>query len=152
MNSYFRVGIAAVCFMLPGVSLASTVTYEANGSQYTLLIDPHGSAPSELPKSYDYRSYNCRIGDKPGTPTVVLQKSSPVVTIPVINDPPAGDPPAGDPPAGNDPPADPPPVTDIIQTPPGAAVPLPAPASMAGVGLAVVAIFYWIRSLRQERA
>lgn len=140
MKSVLCAGVAGICLILPGISVASTVNFEVTGSGYSVLFDPQGSGPCSLPPSYDYRSYDCRIGSKP--------------TYIVFTPPPK--PPTF--PANNNPPTDPNlPVTQPIITEPicptnPPAAPLPASSAMAGVGLAITAIFSWMSSLRPARA
>jgi hypothetical protein len=142
MKSLLRAGIAGICLIIPGVSVASTVSFEVTGSGYTLLFDPQGSGPSTLPPSYDYRSYDCRIGSKP-TLVVVFTPPPKTETFPGDNNPPAGP----------KLPVIQPVIPDPIVCPTNpAAVPLPASSEMAGAGLAVAAIFSWMRSRRAARA
>jgi hypothetical protein len=129
--------------MIPGVSLASTINFEVTGSNYTLLFDPQGSGPSTLPPSCDYRSYDCRIGKTP----VVLFTPPPVIYTNPTHDNPPVEPPKGPTPPTNQP-VNPEPT---CPTDP-ASVPLPASSEMAGAGLAVAAMFSWMRSRRVARA
>jgi len=148
MKSFLRAGAAGLCLLLPGISLASTLNFECAGSQYTLLFDPRGCNPSQLPKGNFYRSYDCRIGDK-YQPVIIF---TPVVkTPPIVNDPPKDStlPKPNDPPQGNDPVN---PVVPILPPACPASVPLPAPSEMAGAGLAATALLSWIRARRQVRA
>jgi hypothetical protein len=140
MKSFLRAGIAGICLIVPGVSVASTVSFEVTGSGYTLMFDPQGSGPSALPPSYDYRSYDCRIGK----PIYVVYTPPPKTqTFPPTNNPPAGP----------KLPVIQPVVPDPIICPTNpAAVPLPASSEMAGVGLAIAAIFSWMRSRRTAHA
>jgi hypothetical protein len=149
-------GVAGLGLILPGISFASTLNFIVTGSGYTLLFDPHGSGPSELPPSYDYHAYDCRIGDKPTMPVVVFTPPPPpkIVSTPVDPNPPAifPKPPTG----GTNPPSNPPAGLPIVNPvgpgPSPDAVPLPAPSAMAGAGLAAAAIFYGLRSRRYARA
>src|ERR1700691_5977585 len=97
MKTFLRMAAAAALFMIPGISAASSLDYVQSGSQCTVLFDPNGSGVDNLPASFFYRSYNCRIGSKP-----VVIPNLHVVTPP--------------PPTGNTTP--PPPVTTDISTPP----------------------------------
>jgi hypothetical protein len=145
MKLSLRTGIAGLCLMIPSVSVASTISFEVTGSQYTLLFDPQGGGPSTLPPSCDYRSYNCRIGQKP---VQVVFTTPPVIyTNPIDIKPP------GNPPKGPNPPVNQPITPEPIVCPTDpASVPLPASSEMAGAGLAVAAMFSWIRSRRLARA
>jgi hypothetical protein len=154
MKTSLRAIAAAALLMLPGISMASTLDYEQSGSKYTVLFDPNGSGGSNLPSSFFYRSYDCRIGSKP----VVVND----VHI-VIPPPPAGGttppPPTNDitPPdsGGTNPSGTTIPPGNGGNTPPYTnpggcdgpmAVPLPASSEMAGAGLVVIALASWKRS------
>jgi hypothetical protein len=140
MKSLLCAGVAGICLILPGISTASTVNFEVTGPGYTVLFDPQGSGACSLPPSYDYRSYDCRIGSKP-TPVVVYTPPPKIETYPpVVNNPPAGP----------NLPVNQPIITEPVCPVPSA--PLPASSVMGGAGLAMVAIFSWMRSRRPARA
>src|ERR1700691_2076450 len=65
MQTFLRATAAAALLMIPGISAASSLDYEQSGSQYTVLFNPNGSGTDNLPPSFYYRSYDCRIGSKP---------------------------------------------------------------------------------------
>ncbi|HEY1923147.1 MAG TPA: hypothetical protein VGG44_10395 [Tepidisphaeraceae bacterium] len=160
MKTFLRATAAAALLMLPGISLASNLDYVQSGSNYQVLFDPNGSGTNNLPKSFFYRSYDCRIGSKP-----VVINNIHIVTPPSNN-------------GGTTPPA--PPTSDItppdtggttpsgVTPPPGnnnppphnpggcdgnmAAVPVPASAEMAGAGLVMIALASWRRSRNVARA
>ena len=143
MKVSLRAGVLGLCLAVPGVSIASTVNFESAGSQCTLLFDPHGSSPSQLPSPCYYRSYDCRIGGKPVV-TVYLPPPPPHgQTIPGGNDTPKGNIPVITPtlPQGNDPsgPCCP------------ASVPAPASSEMGLAGIAAAAAWSWLRTRRQAR-
>jgi hypothetical protein len=143
MKSLFRAGLAGICLMLPAASFASTIDFEVTGSGYSVMFDPQGNGPSELPLAYTYRSYDCRIGSKPVFVVFTPPKTNP--NPPVIHNTPPSNP-------------EPPIVTPPIVTPPDgnptcpAAVPLPPSSQMAGVGVVLAAIGAWVRSRRVARA
>jgi len=145
MKAFLRSGVFGLCVATAGVSMASTVNFESVGSQCTLLFDPHGSSPSQLPSPCYYRSYDCRIGDK-AVVTVYLPPPPPHdQTIPGGNNPPKGNnPPVITPtlPLGNEPsgPCCP------------ASVPAPASSEMGLAGIVAAAVWSWLRARRQARA
>jgi len=140
MKSFLYAGLAGLCLAFPSLSVASTVNFETSGSQCTLLFDPQGCDPSQLPPSGFYRSYDCRIGRK-YQPVVIFTKP----IVPVIP-PPHYDPPKGNPPINN-------PVVPPINPPSNpCSVPLPASSEMAGAGLVAAALLSQIRSRRPARA
>ena len=152
MKMFLRATAAAALFLAPGISAASTLDYVQNGSGYTVLFNPNGPGMDNLPPSFFYRSYNCRIGSKPVVITDIHVVPPPPKTY--VPPPPPSD-------GGNTPPItiDVPPPSDGITTPPGcddggstASVPLPASSEMAGAGLAAVALASWYRARRLARA
>jgi hypothetical protein len=161
MKTFLR-ATAAALFMLPGICAASSLDYVQSGSQCTVLFDPNGGSTDNLPASFYYRSYNCRIGSKP-----VVVANLHVVTPPSN---PGGTTPPPPPPPTQDvtPPSDGGTTSIITNTPPPpdtgtpsgsggcdghmAAVPLPASSEMAGLGLAVIALASWQRSRSLARA
>ncbi len=166
MKTFLCATAAAALLMIPGISAASSLDYEQSGSKYTVLFDPNGPGMDNLPPSFFYRSYDCRIGSKP----VV------VTDVHVIAPPPSGGntgtppadtnttPPQDTSPAGYGPPpptivTPPPPPTDIVVNTPGnddggsaTVVPLPASSEMSGAGLAVIVLATWQRARRLARA
>jgi hypothetical protein len=169
MKTFLRATAAAALLMLPGISIASNLNYEQSGSNYTVLFDPNGSGTSNLPSSFFYRSYDCRIGSVP-----VVVNNVHIVTPP----PPTGGTTPPPPTGGTTPP---PPTNDVTppdtggttpsntvipsgpsgNTPPYnqggcdgpmAAVPLPASSEMASVGLVIIALGSWKRSRSLARA
>jgi hypothetical protein len=141
MKSLLGAGIAGVCLILPGICAASTVDFEVTGPGYTLLFDPQGSGPSTLPPTGDYRSYDCRIGSKPA-PVVVFTAPPQTETFPKDNNPPDGP----------DLPINQPIITDPVCPTSPVSMPLPPSSAMAGAGLAIAAMFSWMRSRRPARA
>lgn len=150
MKRFLSIGVAGICLILPGVSVASTINFEVTGSGCTLLFDPHSSGPTQLPSPCYYRAYNCRIGDKPTLPVVVFTPPPPkIVTIPDDPNPPTC---PKTPDTGPKTPDNPPVIVPVGPSPCPVAVPLPASSAMAGAGLAFAVICSWIRSRRQARA
>lgn len=168
MKTLLLKGAAGVCLILPGICAASTVSFVTSGSDYTLLFDPQGSGPSQLPTSFYYRAYDCRIGSKPQpvvtftppsnqnhTPNITPPTNNPPANNPPLDNPPTDDSPApgnNNPPPGNqNPPANPP--TNVLPPLPPpcnpVAVPLPDPAAMSGAGLGIAFIARWIRARRR---
>lgn len=162
MKTLLRATAAAALLMLPGISMASNLDYTQSGSNYQVLFDPSGSGTKNLPPSFFYRSYDCRIGRKPVVVNnihIVTPPSNPGGTTPPPP-PPTNDiippDPGGTTPAGVTPPP------DGGNTPPYnghggcdgpmAAVPLPASSEMAGLGLAGIALASWQRSRKLARA
>ncbi len=160
MKTFLRATVAAALFMIPGISAASNLDYEQSGSNYTVLFNPNGSGTSNLPKSYFYRSYDCKIGSKP----VVVNNVKVIIPPPPSGNTTPPPPPSGNttPPPGNDTPT----ITNNPTPPPGdstppiggcdpgtmAAVPLPASSEMAGVGVVVIALASWQKARRHARA
>jgi hypothetical protein len=141
---------------LPAICGASTVTFEGTN---TLLFDPRGCSPSNLPSTCFYRAYDCRIGGKFTLPEVVY-------TTPGSDDkgPKGGDntPPQQNFPT-NKPPCNPPQDNVPVIPPQGgdscpphhgqcAAVPVPDSAAMGGIGVAAMTLLTWLRARRQARA
>jgi hypothetical protein len=159
MKTLLRATAAAALFMLPGISMASSLDYTQSGSNYQVFFDPNGSGTNSLPPSYFYRSYDSKIGSKP-----VVVNNIHIVTPPA---PPTGGttppPPTIDitpPDTGGTTPAGVTPPPDGGNTPPynnggcdgPMAVPLPASSEMAGLGLVVIALASWKRSRSLARA
>jgi hypothetical protein len=169
MKKFLWASAAGILIGLPGLSRASTLTFEISGSQYELLFNPQGSGSCDLPSSCFYRSYNCAIGSKPTYPTIVFVPAPPPKGN---NTPPGGNKP-GNPGPPNNPPSNPPsnPTNGDVNPPdngpttptnPGgdmggggcdpASVPAPNSAAMAGAGIAAMGLFRLFRSRRQARA
>jgi hypothetical protein len=140
MKRFLIAGVAGLCLILPSVSPASTISFEVSGSDGTLLFDPSGCTPSQLPYGGYYRSYNCRIGEVP-TPVVILTQPPKDTTIPNNPEPKNNNPnPPQNPPGNNDP---------TLPPNPAPCVPAPASAAMSGLGLVATAIVARIRSRRR---
>jgi hypothetical protein len=77
MKKFLLASAAGALLILPGISGASTLDFETNGSQNTLLFDPSGCNPSNLPQTGFYRSYDCRIGGKVTFPTITFTPPPP---------------------------------------------------------------------------
>jgi hypothetical protein len=180
MKKILWAGAAGLLMTLPGITKASVLTFEISGSQYELLFNPQGSGSSNLPGSCFYRSYNCVIGSKPVYPTIIFTPAPPPPPPKGGNTNPGGKTPGN--PNNNNPPNpggnNNPPPNNVPTNPPGgnnnppdnggtdptgggnmggggcdpAAVPLPDPAAMSGIGLAGTAIFRWFRSRKAARA
>jgi hypothetical protein len=167
MKSFVGVAIGGLLLAIPAMSMGSEITFNGSGSP---MFDPHGSGTGNLPASFFYRSYDCRIGSPPVTLThnVTPPPPPPKIIIPPPNNPGNGNPPDNGNPPGNNPPGNPPTdSTPIVIVPPAgptlpdnnppdvapttAAVPLPAPSEMAGMGLAATTVFSWLRARRQAR-
>jgi hypothetical protein len=158
MKTLLGATAVGLLLMLPGISTASSLQYEQSGSSYTVLFNPNGHGTASLPPSYFYRSYDCRIGSKPVT----------ITTLDVVVPPSGGTPNGGGtpPPPTNTittdtitppPPSDPgPDILPVVTQCEGdsgtASVPQPASSQMAGVGLAAIALFSWMRARRGARA
>jgi hypothetical protein len=146
MKSLLLAGAAGICMLVPSMSRASTLDFEVTGSQYTVLFNPQGAGSCQLPRSYYYRSYDCRIGSKP---VLITFTPPPHNNPPVPNNPTPQN-------NNNDPTPPQNPVNPIDPvTPPHcdpASVPLPDPSAMAGVGLGFTVLYRTIRARRQARA
>jgi hypothetical protein len=170
MKTFLCATAAAALLMIPGISAASSLDYVQSGSSYTVLFDPNGSGLDNLPPSFFYRSYDCRIGSKPVVIPDVHVVTPPPPSTGNTGTPPADTnttPPQDTGPAGYGPPAPtiitiPPPPTDTIvitsgngdggSTDTATVVPLPASSEMAGAGLAVIVLATWHRARRLARA
>ncbi|MGD0461970.1 MAG: hypothetical protein ABSB74_05740 [Tepidisphaeraceae bacterium] len=163
MKTFLCATAAAALLMIPGISAASSLDYVQSGSKYTVLFDPNGCGTDNLPPSFYYRSYDCRIGSKP-----VVVSDVHVVTAPPntggTTPPGTGGttgsntggttPPdtGGTTPTGTTGPTLPPVITGNGGGGSSPVVPLPASSEMAGVGLAVIALATWHRARRLARA
>jgi hypothetical protein len=144
---------------LPAICGASTVTFEGN----TLLFDPRGCTPSNLPSPCFYRAYDCKIGGKFTLPKVVFPNTPGNNNKGDDDKPPSNNPPKQDFPPNN-PPGNSGPDTPPVNPPQGeddkcdhgdrhcAAVPAPDSAAMGGVGVVAIGLFAWVKTRRQARA
>jgi hypothetical protein len=172
MKTLLKISAMGILLAAPAIAGASAVNFQNTGSCYTLLFDPNGGGQSNPPKSYFYRSYDCKIGspylapkvtitppnNNPGGNTDLPPSNPPGNNPPANNNPDNGNPGGNNPGGNNGGNNNPPPSNNIIPVNPNppvnpvAAVPAPEAAPMAGLGLGVVALFGWVRSRRQARA
>lgn len=143
MKRLLLAGAAGLCLMLPSLAPASTINFEIDGSQCTVLFDPSGSGCTQLPEGGNYRSYNCRLGNP--EPVIVFTVPPKYGNIPQNNEPKNNNP---------DPPCKTPGNCDPVTPPscPVAFVPAPAASEMSGVALAAIALVSAVRSRRRIQA
>jgi hypothetical protein len=160
MRRILLASAAGALVSLPAICGASTVTFEGTN---TLLFDPRGCTPSNLPSPCFYRAYDCRIGGKFTLPKVVCPTTPGNSDGPKDNDNPGSNNPPHQTFPPNNPPQNPTQDTPPVNPPQCgsdprkrgdphcAAVPAPDSAAMGSIGAAAIGLFAWLKARRQAR-